>query len=45
MKHDANDPLEQSPHAIAALLARYRASGLGLARFAQQEGLPAGRLH
>jgi len=30
---------------IADLIARYRASGLGLKAFALEEGLPPGRLH
>jgi hypothetical protein len=34
-----------SAHEIAALIARYRASGLGLKAFALEEGLPPGRLH
>ena len=31
--------------AISALIARYRGSGLSLAKFARIEGLPPGRLH
>lgn len=34
-----------SPEKIASILARYRASGLGLKAFALKEGLPPGRLH
>ena len=30
---------------MIALISRYRASGLGLERFARQEGMPYGRLH
>ena len=30
---------------IAAIISRYRCSGLGLERFARQQGIPAGRLH
>jgi len=30
---------------MAALISRYRASGLSLAQFAEAEGMPAGRLH
>ena len=30
---------------MTALLSRYRASGLGLERFAQEQGIPPGRLH
>jgi hypothetical protein len=34
-----------SSNAIAKIIARYRASGLGLKTFALKEGLPPGRLH
>jgi hypothetical protein len=34
-----------SPAEIARVLARYRRSGLAVMRFAQQEGMPPGRLH
>lgn len=34
-----------SSNEITAVIARYRASGLGLKAFALKEGLPAGRLH
>ena len=34
-----------SSHEIRAVIARYRASGLGLTAFALKEGVPAGRLH
>lgn len=34
-----------SSKAIATILARYRASGLGLKAFALEAGLPPGRLH
>jgi hypothetical protein len=34
-----------SPKAITNIIARYRASGLGLKAFALKEGLPPGRLH
>ena len=44
MKHDANDPLVSSPQEIAALISRYRASDLGLERFAQKHRIPTGRL-
>ena len=30
---------------IAATISRYRASGLGLERFAREHGIPPGRLH
>jgi len=45
MKHDSNGHIERSSQKVAAILSRYRASGLGLARFAQEEGIPTGRLH
>jgi hypothetical protein len=31
--------------AIAAIISQYRSSGLGLERFAREQGIPAGRLH
>lgn len=34
-----------SPTAISKVLARYRQSGLGVVQFAQEEGIPPGRLH
>jgi hypothetical protein len=34
-----------TPEEIAALVSRYRASGLGLRRFAQENGIAATRLH
>lgn len=34
-----------SSNEIANIIARYRASGLGLKAFALEEGLPLGRLH
>jgi hypothetical protein len=45
MKHDSNRHLQPSSQEAAAILSRYRASGLGLTRFAHEEGIPAGRLH
>jgi hypothetical protein len=45
MKHDSHGHIEPSSRDVAAILSRYRASGLGLTRFAQEEGIPAGRLH
>jgi hypothetical protein len=30
---------------MAAIISRYRSSGLGLERFAREQGIPAGRLH
>jgi hypothetical protein len=45
MKHDSNGHIRPSCQEAAAILSRYRASGLGLTRFAREEGIPAGRLH
>lgn len=45
MRHDFNGEQVKSPEAIAALISRFRASGLGLKRFAQEHGIPATRLH
>ena len=45
MDHDLNGGREFSSSEIFALIARYRTSGLGLARFARDQGIPAGRLH
>ena len=45
MKHDSNGQIGPRAQEVAAVLSRYRASGLGLKRFAQKEGIPAGRLH
>ena len=45
MEHDLNGQREFSIPEISAVIARYRASGLGLARFAREQGVPAGRLH
>jgi hypothetical protein len=45
MKHDCNHHPVQRPEEIAALISRYRASGLALKDFAREQGLPAGRLH
>ena len=45
MKHDSNGQIESSSQEVAGVLSRYHASGLGLKRFAQEEGIPAGRLH
>lgn len=36
---------EFSPAEITNVLARYRRSGLGAVRFAQEHGIPPGRLH
>jgi hypothetical protein len=45
MKNERNDPSLASFQAISALISRYRASGLGLARFARQQGIAPGQLH
>ena len=34
-----------SPTEISKVLARYRRSGLGVMQFAQEQGIPPGRLH
>ena len=36
---------EFSPAEISKVLARYRRSGLGMMQFAQEQGIPPGRLH
>ena len=45
MKHDSVNHRGQSPQEMTALIARYRVSGLGLKDFAQEQGIPYGRLH
>ena len=45
MKRDDDSHLQAGSNAIAATIARYRASGLGLKAFALKEDLPPGRLH
>jgi transposase-like protein len=45
MKNDRNHLPNGTPEEIAAILTRYRASGLGLERFAREHGIPPGRLH
>ena len=45
MKHDSNGHVQPSAQEVAALRSRYRASGLGLTRFAREEGIPYGRRH
>jgi hypothetical protein len=45
MKRDRDSNLNASSNEITAVLARYRASGLGLKAFALKAGLPPGRLH
>ena len=45
MKNRIGRGEEFSPTEISQVLARYRRSGLGAVRFAQQHGIPPGRLH
>jgi hypothetical protein len=45
MKRHRAASFNASANEIADLIARYRASGLGLKAFAREEGLPPGRLH
>jgi hypothetical protein len=45
MKHDSNGHVQPSSQEVATLRSRYRASGLGLTRFAREAGIPPGRLH
>lgn len=45
MKNAFNDDRTLSHDTISALIKAYRASGLGLARFARQQGISPGRLH
>jgi len=45
MKNDRRTHRTYDPTEIAAWIRRYRASGLGLPAFAQEHGLPPGRLH
>jgi len=45
MKQDIVNHRIDASQEIDALISRYRASGLGLERFARQEGIPYGRLH
>jgi hypothetical protein len=45
MKRHRVPSFNASSNEIAAIIARYRASGLGLKAFALEEGLPPGRLH
>ena len=44
MKNDRDPNFNESSNEIANLIARYRASGLGLKAFALEQGLPPGRL-
>jgi hypothetical protein len=45
MINDRNSQPAWSGNEVARLIARYRASGLALKRFARENGLPPGRLH
>jgi len=45
MKSHRVPSFNASSNEIATIIARYRASGLGLKAFAQEVGLPPGRLH
>jgi hypothetical protein len=45
MKDDRNQHPGQTSEEIAVLLSHYRASGIGLERFARKHRIPAGRLH
>jgi hypothetical protein len=45
MKSDLSRHREFSSQEISKILARYRSSGLGALRFAQEEGIPPGRMH
>jgi transposase-like protein len=45
MKDDRDNHPPRTPEQIAEIIARYRASGLALDRFAEQNGIPRGRLH
>ena len=45
MKVDRNHNPRQTSEEITTVLSRYRASGLGLERFAREQGIPPGRLH
>jgi hypothetical protein len=45
MKVNRNPQRTPSSEEIAAIISRYRISGLGLEEFARKNGLPLGRLH
>lgn len=45
MKDDSDRRSGQTSEEIATIVSRYRASGLGLERFARKHGIPPGRLH
>ena len=44
MKNDRDSNINESSEQIAAIISRYRASGLGLKVFARENGIPPGRL-
>jgi transposase-like protein len=45
MKRERKGRRSYSSEAISEVIGRYRARGLGVARFAQQQGISPGRLH
>jgi hypothetical protein len=45
MKRELNGRRDYSSPEISELIRRYRASGLGVVGFAQQHGIPPGRMH
>ena len=45
MKRERKGQRNYSPQEISEVIGRYRASGLGVAHFAQQQGISPGRLH
>ena len=45
MKDDSVNHRGYNPQELTALIARYRDSSLGLKNFAQEQGIPYGRLH
>lgn len=45
MKSDRDHPSRRTDEEIAATIARYRTSELGLERYAREHGIPPGRLH
>ena len=44
MKSDRDSKIKESSEEVAAIITRYRASGLGLKAFACENGIPLGRL-
>lgn len=45
MKHEIKGHRDYSTQEVSEVVARYRASGLRLASFAREQGVPPGRLH